>query len=61
MGFVGLGNMGLSMAKNMLAAGYKVQAYDLNEQAMKEIEQAGAVITEKAGHVAKDVSALTAG
>ena len=49
------------MAKNMLAAGYKVQAYDLNEQAMKEIEQAGAVITEKAGHVAKDVSALTAG
>ena len=49
------------MAKNMLAAGHKVQAYDLNEQAMKEIEQAGAIITEKAGHVAKDVSTLTVG
>ena len=53
--------MGLSMAKNMLSAGYKVQAFDINEEAKKEVAEAGAIVTEKAGHVAKDVSAFTTG
>ena len=53
--------MGLPMAKNCLAAGHRVQAFDLSEQAMKDAEQAGAVLASKPGHVAKDVSPMNTG
>ncbi len=32
-GFIGLGNMGGPMCKRLLAAGYRVVAFDLNAQA----------------------------
>jgi len=41
-GFIGLGIMGLPMAKNLLKADYPLIAYDLNEKPLEEITQAGA-------------------
>ncbi len=38
-GFIGVGAMGLVMAKHMSDAGFEVIAYDLNEAALAEAEQ----------------------
>jgi 3-hydroxyisobutyrate dehydrogenase len=47
-GFIGLGNMGLPMAANLLKAGHKVTAFDLNSEAVNNLVAQGAV---KANHV----------
>lgn len=41
-GFLGLGNMGLPMVKNLLKNGYTVTAYDINKDFVKLAEEAGA-------------------
>lgn len=41
-GFVGLGNMGLPMARNLLAKGHDVVAFDLNADALAAAREAGA-------------------
>ncbi|NRF14722.1 3-hydroxyisobutyrate dehydrogenase [Vibrio coralliilyticus] len=41
--FIGLGNMGGPMAENLLAAGLKVQVFDLMPEAVKKLGSAGAV------------------
>jgi 3-hydroxyisobutyrate dehydrogenase len=41
-GFIGLGNMGLPMARNLLKAGHEVVAFDLDEAALAEAAAAGA-------------------
>ena len=41
LGFIGLGIMGKPMAKNLLKAGYELNICDINEEAVKEVEQAG--------------------
>lgn len=40
-GFIGLGNMGGPMARNLVRAGHAVQGFDLNEEAMNFAAQAG--------------------
>ncbi|HAO58927.1 MAG TPA: 3-hydroxyisobutyrate dehydrogenase [Psychrobacter sp.] len=40
--FIGLGNMGGPMAKNLLKHGYNVTVFDLSEQAQKQLADAGA-------------------
>ena len=40
--FIGLGNMGGPMAKNLLKAGHEVRGYDLSEQAVADAVAAGA-------------------
>jgi len=40
-GFIGLGNMGLPMAKNLVAAGYEVTGFDLDEAKTQALTQAG--------------------
>src|SRR4051794_41878408 len=42
-GFIGLGHMGLPMARNLLAAGHRVTGYDLSEPALAASAEAGAV------------------
>ncbi|PLW76722.1 3-hydroxyisobutyrate dehydrogenase [Cohaesibacter celericrescens] len=42
-GFIGLGNMGGPMAANLLKAGHQVRGYDLSEDALLELKQAGGV------------------
>ncbi len=46
--FIGLGNMGGPMAKNLLAAGHALQIYDLSEAALADVEGAGGVIASSA-------------
>ena len=48
-GIVGLGNMGMGIAKNIIKNGYKTIGYDLREECLKEIISYG-------GKAAKSVS-----
>ena len=41
-GFIGLGNMGAPMSRNLLNAGYPLIVYDLNEKAMEALVKSGA-------------------
>ncbi|MEP1469876.1 MAG: 3-hydroxyisobutyrate dehydrogenase [Halieaceae bacterium] len=64
-GFIGLGNMGGPMAKNLVAAGHSVKVFDLVPEACAELEAAGASIaadtTEAAQGADYIVSMLPAG
>ncbi|KAE8796164.1 putative 3-hydroxyisobutyrate dehydrogenase, mitochondrial [Hordeum vulgare] len=40
-GFIGLGNMGSHMARNLVRAGYRVSVHDINEDAMKKFSDDG--------------------
>jgi len=42
LGFIGLGIMGLPMAKNLLKAGYNIRAFDVNKTALNQIVSNGA-------------------
>lgn len=46
-GFIGLGNMGSPMAKNLLKNGYPVIATDLFPESCKELQDIGAQVTLK--------------
>lgn len=41
-GFIGLGNMGAHMARNLIKAGHSLKVYDLNEETVRYVAQAGA-------------------
>jgi 3-hydroxyisobutyrate dehydrogenase len=41
-GFIGLGNMGLPMALNLIKAGHQVEGFDLNDTALDKLRAAGA-------------------
>ena len=41
--FIGLGNMGSGMCANLAKAGHEVHAFDLNPEAIKKVEAAGAI------------------
>lgn len=43
-GFIGLGIMGKPMAVNLIRAGYQLSVYDINQDALKDLAQQGAVI-----------------
>jgi 3-hydroxyisobutyrate dehydrogenase len=47
-GFIGLGNMGLPMVRNLLDAGHEVTAFDLAARALEEASSAGAVAARSA-------------
>ena len=42
--FIGLGNMGSPMAKNLLSAGFNVQVFDINTTVAKKMETFGAMV-----------------
>ncbi|PSW05416.1 3-hydroxyisobutyrate dehydrogenase [Photobacterium lipolyticum] len=42
--FIGLGNMGSPMAKNLISAGFNVQVFDINTKAAKKMEPFGAMV-----------------
>jgi len=56
--FIGLGNMGAPMAKNLLKAGCKVQVFDLVEEAMLELESYGAIVTKSVNDAVKQANAV---
>ena len=39
--FIGLGNMGLPMAKNLVAAGHEVTGFDLSDEAKTGLQKSG--------------------
>ena len=45
-GFVGLGNMGLPMAQNLLKAGHQVEGVDVNGAAVEKLRAAGGASAE---------------
>jgi putative dehydrogenase len=52
-GVVGLGNMGMGMAKNLVAAGFPVTAFDLSRERLDDLVRVG-------GRAAADVAAVGA-
>ena len=54
-GFIGLGIMGKPMSKNLLKAGHQLVIFDINENAVAELKQAGAEV----GSSPKDVASKT--
>lgn len=63
--FIGLGNMGGPMAKNLLKQGFEVTVYDLSPSAITELKEAGANIAESpkmaATHAQVVITMLPAG
>src|SRR5436853_854083 len=47
-GFIGLGNMGLPMAQNLLHAGHQVEGVDVSEAATDKLRAAGGAVAETA-------------
>ena len=64
-GFIGLGNMGLPMAKNLVAAGHDLIGYDVSAGSLKAAAEAGIKRATTAAEAVKDaeviVSMLPAG
>ena len=56
--FVGLGAMGLPMAKNLVSKGFAVRGFDLNAAALEALEAAGGQAASSAAEAAKDADAL---
>ena len=57
-GFIGVGNMGGPMARNLLKAGHQVKAYDLSGQALSAVTAAGASGARSAAEAASEVDAV---
>ena len=54
-GFIGLGNMGAHMARNLIKAGHTLKVFDLNEEAMRYVAQSGAKAVGSAKEAATQV------
>ena len=54
-GFIGLGNMGGPMARNLLTAGHSLKVFDLSEEAVNFVVQSGAEAAESVKDAAKGV------
>ena len=52
-GFVGLGNMGGPMARNLLKAGHEVAAFDIVPEAVRRAGEAGAIAAGSAADAAR--------
>ncbi|MEI3613619.1 NAD(P)-dependent oxidoreductase [Pseudogracilibacillus sp. SO30301A] len=57
-GFIGLGNMGMPMVKNLLQDGYVVTGFDINEKSMKTFANIGGKRASKPKEVAQESDVL---
>lgn len=57
-GFIGVGNMGGPMARNLLKAGYAVKAFDLSADAVARVVEAGGTRAASAEEAAREVDAV---
>jgi len=48
-GFIGLGNMGAHMARNLIKKGHQLNVYDLNAKSVAELVKAGAKSMKNSG------------
>ena len=51
-GFIGLGNMGLPMARNLVRAGHRLRAFDLASASLEAAVTAGAALAKTAAEAA---------
>ena len=51
-GFIGLGMMGLPMARNLIEGGYQVTVFDLDEESMSKAQKSGASTSVSASETA---------
>jgi len=56
--FIGVGNMGGPMARNLLKAGHKVTAFDLSDAVLEPVLKAGAAKGANANEAAKDADVV---
>lgn len=56
--FVGLGSMGLPMAKNLVAQGHEVRGVDLNQRALSAFAQAGGIAAQSAAEASRGADML---
>lgn len=54
-GFIGLGNMGAHMARNLIKAGHELKVFDLNDETVQYVAQSGAKAAENAADAASNV------
>lgn len=54
-GFIGLGNMGAHMARNLIKAGHDLKVYDLNNETVQYVAQSGAKAAKSAADAAAEV------
>ena len=57
-GFIGLGNMGGPMARNLLKAGHELTVFDLSKQACEAAAADGAAVAASAADAARGVAAV---
>lgn len=58
LGFVGVGQMGLPMARNLLAAGYRLVVFDVSEAALSAVREAGGTTVASPAEVANAVDVV---
>jgi len=54
-GFIGVGNMGGPMARNLLKAGHSLKAFDLSQDLLKAVADAGGTVADSAADAAREV------
>ena len=57
-GFIGLGNMGSKMVKNLLQANYEVIGYDINEELVDELIPNGIHKASSLNEITDDVDVI---
>src|ERR1700761_7951229 len=57
-GFIGLGNMGLNMAKNLIAAGYHLQVYNRTTAKAHELDQSAITVCQTPAEAAVGVQII---
>src|SRR5690349_12517782 len=57
-GFIGLGAMGLPMAKNLAARGFTVRGFDMRQAAVEALAEAGGVPASSAAEAARGANVL---
>jgi 3-hydroxyisobutyrate dehydrogenase-like beta-hydroxyacid dehydrogenase len=57
-GVVGIGNMGIGIATNLLKANFNVHVYDIRPEPLEELKKKGAVVTSSLGELAQTCSVI---
>ena len=57
-GFIGLGNMGLPMAQNLIKAGHTVHGFDLTKSAVDSFAAGGGAVAHSAAEACKDAEVV---
>ena len=57
-GFIGLGNMGLPMARNLIKSGWRVKGFDLSAQALDALAAAGGIRCTSAADAVQDADVV---